>query len=89
MEQLEDQIYMLCVSLVEAMIGDVNMMGHFLVDLYQVKGSHVCLAAEIEVEIVHPSQDVPSFTPKTCEGGISLLRKKEPLEYGCKCHGSC
>jgi hypothetical protein len=82
MEQLEDQIYMLCVSLVEAMIGDVNMMGHFLVDLYHVKGSHVCLTTEIEVEIVHPSQDVP----KTSEGGISLLRKKEPLEYGCKCH---
>lgn len=77
---------MLCVSLVEAVIGDVNMMGHLFVGLYHVRGSQVRLAAEIGVGIVHPSQDVPSFTPNTCEGGINLLMKKYFLECDCKCH---
>lgn len=37
--QFEDQICKICVSLVEALFGDVNMMSHILVDLHWAKRS--------------------------------------------------
>lgn len=60
--------------IIEAVLGDVNMMSHFRSYVHHVKGSQTHLDVEIEVEVVRPSQNILDFISNAYKGGMSVLR---------------